>query len=130
MSDEAIPVLLVEDNPGDVRLAQEALREAGDGVFEVVVAGTFAAAKDQLQNQCYSAALLDLSLPDAHGLDTVRKLVAEAPETAIIVLTGRADEKMATEALQLGAQDYLLKLHLDGLTEAVLSAIERHGTPG
>ena len=130
MSDEAIRVLLIEDNPGDVRLVQEVLREAGNGVFEIAVAGTFAEAKDQLQNQRYSAALLDLSLPDANGLDSVRGIVAAAPETAIIVLTGRADEKMAMEARQLGAQDYLLKLDIDGLAEAIRSAIERQGTPG
>ena len=130
MSAEVIRVLLVEDNPGDVRLAQLILGEAGDGVFDVTVAGTFAEATDQLQTQRYSAALLDLSLPDAQGLDVVRGAIAAAPETAIIVFTGGEDEKVATEARQLGAADYLLKRDIDGLAEAIRAAVERHGTQG
>ena len=128
MSDEAIKVLLVEDNPGDVRLAQLILGEAG--VFQITVAGTFAEATDQLQNQRYAAAVLDLSLPDAQGLDIVRGAIAVAQETAIIVFTGGGDEKLAMEARQLGAADHLLKRDIDGLAEAIRSAVERNGISG
>jgi diguanylate cyclase (GGDEF)-like protein len=74
------------------------------------------------------AILLDLSLPDSSGLETVRKVLANAPKTPIVVLSGHNDENLALAAVQNGAQDYLVKGELAGtlLGRALRYAIERH----
>ena len=125
---EPIDLLLVEDNPGDVRIIQEVLKDDTEATFEIDVANSFIAAIAELEKKRYEVILLDLSLPDAHGLNIVRRAVELAPDAAILCLTGRSDENMAKEALRIGAQDYLLKLHIFGpdLAAAIHSAIERH----
>src|SRR4029077_10683178 len=72
--------------------------------------------------------LLDLGLPDAHGLDTVRQVHAVAPTVPLIVLTGLDDEALAGEAMKEGAQDYLIKGQIENraLPRALRHAIERH----
>jgi diguanylate cyclase (GGDEF)-like protein len=72
--------------------------------------------------------LLDLSLPDSHGLETFERARLEAPSVPIIVLTGFSDENMAVSAVDAGAQDYLVKGRVDGesLVRAIRYARERH----
>ena len=72
--------------------------------------------------------LLDMGLPDAHGLDTVRQVHAVAPSVPLIVLTGLDDEALAAEAMKEGAQDYLIKGQIENraLPRALRHAIERH----
>src|SRR6202167_2519696 len=72
--------------------------------------------------------LLDMGLPDEHGLDTMRRSLAAAPEVPVIVLTGVEDETLATEAMKEGAQDYLIKGQIENraLPRALRHAIERH----
>jgi two-component system nitrate/nitrite sensor histidine kinase NarX len=121
-----IRILLVEDNPGDARLIREILQSTP---YERLVIKPVATLRDGLIDlkQC-DAILLDLSLPDSHGLDTLVKMREHAPDTAIIVLTGTEDENLGVQALQMGAQDYLPKGDLDGklLRRAIHYAIERH----
>jgi signal transduction histidine kinase len=71
--------------------------------------------------------LLDLSLPDSRGLQTFKKQQAKAPQVPIIVLTGLNDEALAVEAVREGAQDYLVKGHVDSnlLSRSIYYAIER-----
>lgn len=122
-----IDALLVEDNPGDARLAQEAFRECESGYFRVTHVETLGAAIEHLENNDCEVVLLDLSLPDARGLSAVSRLRTVNPEIPVVILTGLNDEDVAIDALQEGAQDYLVKgfetFHYIG--RAVRHAIER-----
>lgn len=128
MSSAPIHVLLIEDNPGDARLLRELLQETGSSQFELVHAERFSDAMTRLSERRFDVVLLDLSLPDAHGLDTISRLGSHAEGTPIVILTGLNDEEIAIRALQQGAQDYLVKGQADGqlLARALRYAIERH----
>src|SRR5690242_19475877 len=108
-----LKVLLVEDNPGDVRLIQVVLAEGSDaGKFDLTFANKLSMAVEMLTSENPDAVLLDLSLPDSQGLGTVVCIVSQVPGVPIIVLTGMDDEALAVKALQEGAQDYLVKNQL------------------
>src|SRR6267378_3981690 len=100
-------LLLVEDNPADARLVREYLKEAKGEVFAVEVAGRLSAALERLAVGEFDVALVDLSLPDSHGLETFERLRTEAPRLPIIALTGLEDEELALRAIHTGAQDDL-----------------------
>ena len=104
-----IDVLLVEDSPGDARLTQETLRDAVGLSFRITHVESLAAALAHLAAEPTDVALLDLSLPDAHELDGVRRLQQAHPTVPIVVLTGLADPGTSLTAIQAGAQDYLVK---------------------
>ena len=122
-----VKVLLVEDNPGDVRLIQEIIRGQAAGEFELEWVGVLASALDRLRRDAIDVVLLDLSLPDSRGFETFATLQAQAPHTAIIVLSGLDDDALAIRAVQAGAQDYLVKGQVDGrlLTRIMRYAVER-----
>lgn len=101
-------VLLVEDNPGDAKLVERMLGRAQDA-YHVHHVRRLDEAVDALQTQDFSLVLLDLSLPDGGGLETVREVNGAAPSAPIVVLSGLADQTVALEALQAGAQDFLTK---------------------
>ena len=128
MSSAPINVLLIEDNPGDARLLRELLQETGSSQFELIHAERFSEAMRRLSERRFDVVLLDLSLPDAHGLDTISRLGSQAEGTPIVILTGLNDEEIAIRALQQGAQDYLVKGQADGhsLARALRYAIQRH----
>ena len=109
-----IRVLLVEDNPGDVRLLHALLPEADSSPFELLQADRLSTALELIDEASVDLILLDLSLPDGQGLDTFTRVHAHAPGVAIVVLTGLADETLATQAVREGAQDYLVKGQVDG----------------
>ncbi|HEY6392919.1 MAG TPA: response regulator [Bryobacteraceae bacterium] len=127
MNLEGIRVLLVEDNPGDVRLFLELLRETGAGHVKLEHVDRLSAALERLSNQTFDILLLDLSLPDAHGLDTLVRAHAHAPSVPIVVLTGLDDQALAVKAVRAGAQDYLVKGRVDGdlLVRSMRYATER-----
>jgi two-component system, cell cycle sensor histidine kinase and response regulator CckA len=127
MNLDGIRVLLVEDNPGDARLFTELLRDAGANHLTMVQVQRLAAALDCLNRDSFDVILLDLSLPDADGLDTLVRAHAHAPKTPIVVLTGHDDEGLAVRAVRSGAQDYLVKGHVDGelLVRSIRYASER-----
>jgi signal transduction histidine kinase len=106
-------VLLVEDDPGGARLVRELLNELPSGRPELTCVPTLAAAVEQLAARRWDAVLLDLSLPDSQGLHSLRQLRARAPELPIVILTGLADEDVALEAMESGAQDFLIKGHFN-----------------
>ena len=127
MANTPISVLLVEDNPADTRLVYELLAEKPMGCFDLVTVGRLSAAVTRLRDQHFDVLLLDLSLPDAQGMDTLAEIQAIAPDVPIVVLTGLDDEQVALNAVNAGAQDYLVKGKGDSelLTRALRYAIER-----
>ncbi|MDP8957425.1 MAG: response regulator [Actinomycetota bacterium] len=120
-------VLVVEDNPGDVDLIHEALDQPMRTQWEIRRAGKLAEAFERLRQDQVDIVLLDLSLPDAHGLETLTRLNARVGNTPIVVLTGQYNEDVGLEALKHGAQDYLVKGRVDGpiLSRVMEYAIER-----
>jgi signal transduction histidine kinase len=114
MSSERIKVLLVEDNMGDAGLLYEGLEEAVPEQFQMTHVRRLSAALEYLWEETCDVVLLDLGLPDSHGLDTLVVTRAQAPDVPIVVLTGFQDEALAVEALKGGAQDYLVKGQVDG----------------
>jgi two-component system, cell cycle sensor histidine kinase and response regulator CckA len=119
-----IHVLLVEDSPTDALLTEEALSLSR---FHVQSSERLGDALRLLLDRHFDVVLLDLGLPDSQGLDTLRSLRSEIPQIAVIVLTGKDDERLALQALQEGAQDYLTKndLQADPLRRAIRYAVER-----
>jgi len=128
MSDNPIKMLLVvEDNPGDARLIREMFNEQGLHRTEFTHVECMSDAEKHLANNQVDIILLDLGLPDAHGLEAVRRARKAAPRTPLVVLTGSDDETLATQALQEGAQDYLLKglIHSRTLLRSLRYAVDR-----
>ena len=119
-------VLLVEDSRLHADLVEDMLDEV-DAELRLVHRTRVSAAEELLRVQRPDCVLMDLGLPDADGLAGVRRLAAAAPEVPIVVLTGRDDDETATQAVQEGAQDYLVKGRTDGyaIGRAIRYAIER-----
>jgi diguanylate cyclase (GGDEF)-like protein/PAS domain S-box-containing protein len=120
-------LLVIEDNPGDARLLREMFNEEASRGIELMHAETMVEAEQMLALRSVDAMLLDLGLPDAQGLGAVRRAHAAAPRIPLVVLTGLDDESLAGQALQEGAQDYLIKGQIEtrGLLRALRYAIER-----
>lgn len=127
MAEGPLRVLLIEDNLADVRMIRELLAEAGDTRIHLEHADRLSAGLERLAAAEIHTVLLDLSLPDSQGLDTFRAVHLRASGVPIVVLTGFDDEKLAISAVQAGAQDYLVKGHVEGnlLARAIRYAIER-----
>jgi two-component system, cell cycle response regulator len=128
MDSIAYRVLLVEDNPGDARLVQEFLREAEDETYCSVWVKNLAEASRLLNTEPFDLILLDLSLPDSHGLGTFQTVHAENSHLPVVVLTGLNDKTVARQAVHEGAQDYLIKdkLSSDMLLRSIGYALERN----
>ncbi|MCC6616370.1 MAG: response regulator [Anaerolineae bacterium] len=124
--DGSMRLLLIEDNLGDARLIREMLRDQADVAITHVE--TLEEAVDACRDATCDMALLDLSLPDSSGVETVLRLSADLPHLPIVVLTGSDDEELGIEAVQAGAQDYLVKGDTDAklLRRALRYARERH----
>ena len=132
MVERSIHVLLVEDNPGDARLIRRMLADATAGgpdspPFDVTCVDTLAGGVRSVHAGKSDVILLDLSLPDSQGLSTLARMQAAAPAVPVVVLTGLADESAALAAVQNGAQDYLVKGHVDpyALSNSIRYARER-----
>jgi PAS domain S-box-containing protein len=123
-------ILLVEDNPGDIRLLQEILREVTTTRCNITPAMTLAEAIDVLGASdvvAFDVIIIDLSLPDSQGIGSFLTLQQQVPNVPIVVLTGLDDEDLALSAMQQGAQDYLIKGRVDSslLLRSIRYAIER-----
>jgi PAS domain S-box-containing protein len=128
MPPEHVRILLIEDDPADARLIRELLGESREMTFEVEGAETLAAATVRLAGRPYDVVMLDLGLPDSVGLDTVRRFFAQGGRMPVlIVLSIVEDQDLAVQAVQLGAQDYLIKGIVDsgGLVRSIRYARER-----
>ena len=125
-SQPMLHIVLVEDNPGDAELVRDTLAGARDRV-DITHVDSLVGARARLAERHVDVVLLDLSLPDAMGLEGVERLRLAAPEVPIVVLTGIHDEALGARALQAGAQDYLVKGESDErlLLRAMRYAIER-----
>ncbi len=127
MEPKTIRLLLIEDNPTDALLLQETLRDVEWAHFEFSHVERVADALNRLKAQRFDVILSDLGLPDSHGLETIRRLHAQAPDLPVFVLTGLNDEALGLRAMQEGAQDYLVKGQIDSslLARAIRYSIER-----
>jgi signal transduction histidine kinase len=106
---ELLKVLLIEDNPGDVRLIKEMLVDASNTSFSLDHADRLSKGLALLAESEIDVVLLDLSLPDSKGLDTFVSLHTAAKDVPIVVLSGLNDETAAVQCVNAGAQDYLIK---------------------
>ncbi|MEO8286751.1 MAG: PAS domain S-box protein [Chloroflexota bacterium] len=120
-------VLLVEDNPSFADLMEAILNEGDYGNFYAVRAARLSDARDLMKESEFDVVLLDLSLPDSTGINTLTLLHQENPNLPVVVLTGTQDENLALDALRNGAQDYLVKGQNDNevLVRAIRYAVER-----
>ncbi len=120
-------LLLIEDDADDAKLILEALADPGDCPFHVEWVTKLSAGLELLDEGGIGLVLLDLFLPDSQGIATFETLFKAAPHIPILVMSQRNEERTADEAVRRGAQDYLLKGHLDKytLTRALRHAIER-----
>jgi serine phosphatase RsbU (regulator of sigma subunit) len=125
---DALEILLIEDDLGDALLVQEFLDD-GDLGARMIVARSFGEARQLLDADAsaFQCVLVDLSLPDADGLDMLREVLGLAPRAAVLVLTGLNDAQVGVSAVAAGAEDYLVKQEVDAplLARAVRYAIER-----
>ena len=122
-----ITILTVKDNLGDTCFLREMLKGQGGQNTALLEAASMADAEAILERHAVDVILLDLALPDVKGLDAVRRARAAAPRLPLVVLTAQDDEEIAGQALQEGAQDYIIKgqINLPGLHRAMRYAVER-----
>lgn len=122
-----IRVLLIEDNPGDRRLLQELLRDVVSVHIQLNYADSLGQGIQSLSETRFDLVLLDLFLPDSQGLATFTELYQQERRVPIVVTTGLNDETLALNAVQAGAQDYLVKGQITGelLVRSIRYGIER-----
>ena len=125
-----LEVVLIEDNAAEALLVEESIRQCELQSFSVVGFPRLSDAMDHLDRESADCVLLDLSLPDAVGLEGVRALLSAFPDLPVVVLTGHDDTSVALEAVSAGADDYLVKRHVagDAIVRALRYAIERSRT--
>ncbi|MEX5212843.1 MAG: GGDEF domain-containing response regulator [Nitrospiraceae bacterium] len=125
-----LKILLVEDNLVDAQLAQDILSDWNADQFHVTHVSDLTHALAILSRDRFDAVLLDLSLPDGHGLNTLTMVQETSPGIPIVVLSGFVDQSAALQAVQQGAQDYLVKGQIQGdlLARSIRYSIERKRT--
>jgi len=128
MKRAAVRVLVIEGNRRDAEFISESLRKPDGGSFETVWISRLAEGLEGLAKGGVDVVLVGLSLPDSSGLETLFKIQSHAPDVPIVVLTGVDDETLAIQAVQAGAQDYLVKEEAKGklLQRSLRYAIDRH----
>jgi signal transduction histidine kinase len=134
--DDELCLLLIEDNPGDAKLFEHHLTTSRSEAFPpatVTHVESLAAAVDELEVEPYDLVLLDLGLPESSGLETLDRYNAaiereELTPVPVVVLTGLKDDAASVEAIERGAQDYLVKDNVDEnvLHRTLRYALERH----
>jgi signal transduction histidine kinase/DNA-binding response OmpR family regulator len=124
---ETTKLLLIEDNIADARFLEILLRDIYSQSYLIQHKQTFTDGMDSLKKEQFDLLVLDLSLPDSVGLETIQNANQVAPELPIIVLTGRSDEDFAVEVVKAGAQDYMVKGEITSLllSRAIRYAIRR-----
>jgi signal transduction histidine kinase len=108
MSHDPCCLLLVEDDPGHAELAQRVLANSGFA-YDVEWVTCLADAVNRLRSARFDVLLLDLTLPDCRGLETVATLRRHQPDLPVVVLTSMSNEDLAMDLLKQGVQDYLVK---------------------
>ncbi|HEX7588095.1 MAG TPA: diguanylate cyclase, partial [Anaerolineae bacterium] len=127
MAEQPIQVLMIEDSRVAAALIRRLLQEVNAVSFNITHVERLTEGLEHLAAKAVDVVLLDLTLPDSSGLDTLKRVRDHAPEMPIVVLTGFEDETLAVQAVQAGAQDYLVKGQVDAhlLMRALRYAIER-----
>ncbi|MCU7496971.1 MAG: PAS domain S-box protein [Ignavibacteria bacterium] len=127
MERKEIRILQIEDNPGDVRLIKEMLKDVRQGRLVLNHAADLASGIEFLNSNECDLVLLDLGLPDSTGLKTLERLHEAKRVVPVVIMTGLDDEELGFEAVKMGAQDYLVKGQIDSniLLRSIRYAIER-----
>lgn len=127
MNGKTIKVLYIEDDPEDVELVKEYLDESIDSKFSMLHVNELSKGIQVLKDNGIDIVLLDLSLPDCIGLETFKKLRANAPLVPIIVFTGTTLHRAEMRECIMGSQSFLLKKDLDSnsLIKSILESIEK-----
>ena len=122
-----ITILLIEDNPPDVRLIRETLKDVSNFKSNLISVLTLKEGCEQIQKNNFDIILLDLNLPDSTGQQTFQKVIDCNNEIPVVLITGMEDEKLSLKLIMEGAQDYLTKqsLNPDLLGKSILYSIER-----
>jgi signal transduction histidine kinase len=125
---KGIQILLVEDNPSDIEWVQLQLSIIFGNEMLLDTCDYLNKALAMMDEKQYDVILLDLSLPDTRGLEGLKKILAHSSQSPVIILTGLQDESMGLKAVQIGAQDYLLKgmVSSHGLKRSINYSIERN----
>jgi diguanylate cyclase (GGDEF)-like protein/PAS domain S-box-containing protein len=125
----ALKILLIEDNLAEARLLGELLKDVDQPFMELIHAQRLQMGLHRLATEKFDVILLDLTLPDSHGIASIKAVANAAPHLPLIVLTNLDDSELALLALRQGAQDYLVKrqVNQDALVRALRYAIERKG---
>ncbi|HPW77398.1 MAG: Phytochrome-like protein cph2 [Candidatus Omnitrophica bacterium ADurb.Bin292] len=128
MKNKVVRILVIEDDPNYFVLLNERLSQCREPAFEVFRAKMLQSGLERLNQSDIQLVLLDLTLPDSAGLDTVVAVRKAVPLMPVIILTGVDDSELAAKAISLGAQDYLVKGSFDRelLNKSILYALERH----
>ena len=125
---ENISILIVENDPSSTDLVRECLELSITGTTEIKEAETLASAMGLIAHYGFDVILVDPTLPDARGLDTIRRLIEASPNAAVIVVSdSQGEESFAIRCVRYGAQDHLEKQHLSplALRKSIAYAIER-----
>jgi PAS domain S-box-containing protein len=127
MNPDRIRLLLIEDSPADARLIRLMLEQSWAVHIHCDWVDNRTEGIERLRAGGYDVVLLDLGLPESTGLDTLRVVCRESDVPTLVVMSGSSDEEVALQALQAGAQDYLIKGHVDGaaLARSIRYAIGR-----
>ncbi len=128
MENKQIKVLLIEDNATDADLIQTVLSKGEYSSFRIENAEYLSAGLDRLKKDNVDVVLLNPNLPDCKGFETFRSVFNNIPETPIVMLTDKDDETFASETLQKGAQDFLIKKEVNPgyMARSIKHAIDRH----
>ncbi len=126
-NNENIKILLVEDNAGDARLAEEYLKEKKFKPENITHVESFEEAKSKLWETSFNVILLDLSLPDSERAETVRSLFNVVEDIPVIILSGSRDDMSTRDSFKFGVQEFLLKddISSNALSRCINNAILR-----
>jgi len=127
MENKKRKVLLVEDSLGDIRIISDMLKLSGQNEFELYNSVKLNSCLEKLRSIPIDIVIINLDLPDSHGLDTLRTLRKSFPEIPVIVLTNALSAELEIKVAENGAQDLLVKDHFDDnlLIRSIIYAIER-----
>ena len=128
MNIKLVKALLIEDDPHVAQLIDQMLEKVRDISFDLVHAESLSLGLEHLKNGHFAIILLDLGLPDSEGIKTLNKVYAQASDIPIIVFTGQDDDALGINAVNAGAEDYLVKGQTDSksLVRAIRYAVGRH----
>lgn len=124
---DALSILVVEDSSSDANLLYQIFLRAGKSDWSLTITERLSEGIAMAKSQHFDIALLDLSLPDSDGLETVETFIKTIPDVPVIILTIASDENLARSAISVGAQDYLIKGEItpDLLIRSIYYGIER-----